>query len=144
VDVVRPGWIRGVAVVALVGCASCYDWVAIKPAEIPRFTAGPHELDRPDGSRVRFEGEIAVKVHTWEGTRTYWNPKATIEDRFLVISGDSAPPAEIPLTTIDRAKAGQLSTLETAVVVVVSLAGAAFVMAVYKYSWFNFNSRGVE
>jgi hypothetical protein len=137
----RVGWVRGAAVVALVGCASCYDWVAIKPADIPRFI-GERELQRPDGSRVRFDGEVAVKVHTSRGTATYWNPQASIDDRILVISGDSAPPAEIPLTTIDRAKAGQLSTLETAVTVVVGLGAGAFVYALLRYTWFN--SRPVE
>jgi hypothetical protein len=139
------GWVRAAGVVALVGGTGCYQWVAIKPADIPGFTAGPpHEVERPDGSRVRFDGEVAVKVHTPNGTLTYWNPQANIEDGALAISGDSAPPAEIPLTAIDRAKVGQLSTLETAATIVISLAAAAFVIVALKYTWFASNSGGVD
>src|SRR4029077_7345793 len=106
-------------------------------------TAGPpHEVERPDGRRVRFDGEVAVKVHTPNGTLTYWNPQASVEDETLAISGDSAPPAEIPLTAIDRAKVGQLSTLETALTIGISLAAAVFVIEVSRYTWFN--SRGVD
>jgi hypothetical protein len=135
----RVGWVRAVAVVAviaLLGCTSCYEWVAIKPADIPRFT-GERELERPDGSRVRFDGKVAVKVHTSNGTLTYWNPKANIDDMILSISGDSAPPSEIPLTAIDRAKVGQLDGVTTVATIVVSLAVAAFAIAVYKYTWLD-------
>ena len=59
-----------------------------------------------------------------------------------VISGESAPPAEIPLGAIDRAKAGQLNAAETVAVIVVSLAAAATLVALYKYSGFGHLSRG--
>ena len=133
-------WLRAAGMVALVGLTSCYDWVAIKPTEIPRFAAA-HEVDGPDGL-VRFEGKVAVKVHTpMEGTLTYWNPRAKVEDGWLVISGESAPPAEIPLGAIDRAKAGQLNAAETVATIVVSLAGAATLIVLYK-NWFDQPARG--
>jgi hypothetical protein len=133
----RVGWVRAAAVVALVGCASCYDWVAIKPADIPRFAAGSHEVERPNGRHVRFDGDVAVKVHTSQGTLTYWNPQANIENGALAISGDRAPPAEIPLTAIDRAVAGQLNTVETIATIVVCLAAAAVTVAFVTYTWFD-------
>jgi hypothetical protein len=144
----RPGWhgvVAFIALIALFGGTGCYDWVAIKPADIPRFTAGQHELERPDGSHVQFDGQVAVKVHTADGTLTYWNPKASIEDGILAISGDTAPAAEIRLGAIDRAKAGQLNTIDTIATIVVSLAGAAVVgFLLYESPFFNFNSHTVE
>jgi hypothetical protein len=138
----RVGWVRAAAVVALVGCTSCYDWVAIQPVDIPRFTAPPHEVEGPDGSRVRFEGDVMVKVHTSNGTLTYSNPRATIDDDFLAISGEGAAPAEIPLRAIDRAKAGQLNTFETAATIFVGLAGGVAAFVLFRYTWLNF--RGVD
>ncbi len=136
------GWARAAGTMALVGLMSCYDWVAIRPTEIPRFAAEPHEVEGPDGSQTRFDGKVTVKVHTAQGgTLTYWDPRAKIEDGWLAISGEGAPPAEIPLTAIDRAKAGQLNAAETVATIVVSLAAAATLIVLYKYSWFESTSQ---
>jgi len=118
-----PGirWQRGAAVLALVGIfgcvgmTGCYDWIAIKPTEIPKLVGEVEDLEQPDGTRVHFQEQPeALKVRWRDEARKFWAPRASIEGGVLAISGDNTPPVQIPMDQIVDVRAGRLNVIETA------------------------------
>jgi hypothetical protein len=121
-----PGirWRRGASVLALVGIlggvgsvglTGCYDWIPIKPTEIPKLVGEVEDLEQPDGTRVHFEEQPeALKVRWRDEARKFWAPRASIGGGVLAISGDNTPPVEIPMDQIVDVRAGRLNVIETA------------------------------
>jgi hypothetical protein len=111
-------WQRGAAVLALVGMVGitgCYDWIPIKPTEIPKLVADAEYLEQPDGTRVRFDEQAdGLKVRWRDETRKFWAPRVNIQGGVLAISGDNAPPVQIPVDEIVDVRAGRLNVIETA------------------------------
>jgi hypothetical protein len=112
---VRFGWNRGPGVLAglLAVVAGCYDWVTVRPTELPKLSAGASEVERVDGSRVHVEGPVIAKVLSSFDAKKFYAPRARIEGPMLTISGDDAPPTEFPLDEIREVRVGQLNVIDT-------------------------------
>jgi hypothetical protein len=78
-----------VVAIALMGLTGCCSWVTVRPSELPRTAAAVVEID------------------TQNDGMTFWQPRASIKDGALIISGDNLPPTAIPLDQITEARVGR-------------------------------------
>jgi len=124
---------------ALLSLSGCYEWVAIKPTEVPRAAAGERDLEQPDGRHAQLGGTAGVvEVVTPRYGATFWTPRATIEDEALTISSGDEPPAAIPLSQITDARAGRLQPVETVASILVGLAAAGLFYVIVRSDAFHF------
>jgi hypothetical protein len=124
----QPLWKHTVAVLALAGLAGCYDWVPIRPTQLPNAGAGQRDLEQPDGTSVHIDRPAAVvTVDSVDGEqRRFWAPRARVDGRVLTISGDNAPPTQIALDQIAGAEAGTLNRAHTTGAVVICALALGF------------------
>ena len=115
----RLGWNRGAPVLVVLVAAGCYDWVPVRPTELPKLSAGARELERADGGRFEVRRAVTAKITTPWGATKFAQPQAGIEGGKLRISGGDVPPTEIPLDQITSVRVGQLNAIDTTASVVV-------------------------
>ena len=110
--------------VVLLGLAGtgCYDWVWVRPTELPKLNVGPTVLEKVDGSRFVVERPVTADVVTPVGVQKFHHPASRIDGDILTITGDDVPESHIPLDQISSVRVGQLNVIDTVTSILV-LAG---------------------
>ena len=119
------GWNeRAGAVIVLVGLAGsgCFDWVSVRPTELPKLNVGPTVLEKVDGSRFVVDRPVTADVVTPVGVQKFHHPMSRIDGDILTITGDEVPESHIPLDQISSVRVGQLNVIDTVTSILV-LAG---------------------
>ena len=122
-----------IPMVAFMLCSTgCYDWEAIRPAEIPKVSgsfATPVaqqgnttivavrvvDVERPDGSLIQLKGEFDLRVTVRGGGQyEFKHPVgATREGDVLVLRGGNRGETRIPVDDVVKAEASQYSNGKT-------------------------------
>jgi hypothetical protein len=133
----RLGWHGGfvVAVVAGLAGSGCYDRALVRPTELPKLSAGAHELKRTDGGRFQVRRTVTAKVSTPNGSAVFVQPQAKIieDDDMLLIAGSNGAAASIPLDDISAVRVSQLNVIDTTASLIVL--GATIAVSVLFFSW---------
>lgn len=117
---------------SMLSSIGCYDWEAIRPAEVPKVSgsfATPVaqqgnttivavrvvDVERPDGSLIQLKGEFDVRVTVRGGGQyEFKHPVgATRDGDVLVLRGGNRGETRIPIDDIVKAEASQYAQGKT-------------------------------
>jgi hypothetical protein len=130
--------------------SGCYDWVLIKPVEMPKLNGsfaspvgqvGPRtvvavrvvDVEREDGTLAEIQGNFDLKVIRKGGEEiSFEHPvEAERQGEEFVIRGGNRAATRIPLSDIEHAEVSQLSPGKTAVAITIPVVlGTALAIAV--------------
>jgi hypothetical protein len=124
---------RWVLVATALSSAGCYDWISVKPTELPKLNGGfsmpiAHtetttvvavsvaDVEQPDGRVTQIQGggfDIRLLYKTGKES-LFKHPIVTqVEGDSLVVGSSSQPKTQIPLADISEAKVSQLNQNKT-------------------------------
>lgn len=114
----------------------CYDWVEIRPTELPRVTeASVQIVEDSDGQPVQVRGGCDVRVTNSGGATTYSAPvRSRLAQGSLVVEGPGRLPQSYPLQEPTRVELSQLDAGDTRVALVVGVLAALSVGAFVAYA----------